>query len=106
MLFLLGPVAAVWRYDVGERGMLGDAGANPMGAVAGMLIVAGLPAWGVVVYFAVMLALNLASERYSFSRLIESNAVLGRLDMLGRSQDAQIHVEEPKSSRQQDANPE
>ena len=106
MLFLLGPVAAVWRYDVGERGMLGDAGANPMGAVAGMLIVAGLPAWGVVAYFAVMLALNLASERYSFSRLIESNAVLGRLDMLGRSQDAQIHVEEPKSSRQQDANPE
>ena len=69
MLFLLGPVLAVWRYDLGERGMLGDAGANPMGAVAGLLIVAGLPAWGVVAYFAVMLALNLASERYSFSRL-------------------------------------
>ncbi len=106
MLFLLGPVFAVWRYDVGERGMLGDAGANPMGAVAGMLIVAGLPAWGVVVYFAAMLALNLASERYSFSRLIESNAALSRLDMLGRTEDLQMHVEEAKSSRQQDANPE
>ncbi len=106
MLFLLGPVVAVWRYDVGERGMLGDAGANPMGAVAGMLIVVGLPAWGVAAYFAAMLALNLASERYSFSRVIESNAALSRLDMLGRTEDLQIHVEEAKSSRQQDANPE
>jgi hypothetical protein len=86
--------------------MLGDAGANPMGAVAGFLIVAGLPAWGVVLYFAAMLALNLASERYSFSRFIESNVVLRRLDMLGRAEDPRVHVEESKSSRLQDANPE
>ncbi len=38
-VFVLGPVVAVWRYDLGERGMLGDAGANAMGALAGYLLV-------------------------------------------------------------------
>jgi len=32
VLVLLGPVAAVWRFDLGEEGMLGDAGSNVMGA--------------------------------------------------------------------------
>jgi len=77
----------VWRYDLGEQGMMGDAGANPMGAVAGLLIVAGLPAWGTVVYFVLMLALNLASERVSFSRIIESSALLSRVDAFGRGAD-------------------
>ncbi len=86
-IFLLGPVFAVWRYDLGERAMLGDAGANPMGAVAGLFIVAGLPLWGVVLYFAVMLALNLASERISFSGVIDSNGPLRWLDSLGRARE-------------------
>jgi len=84
LIFVLGPLVAAWRYDLRELGMLGDAGANPMGAVAGALIVSGLPAWGVIVYLAVMLALNLASEKLSFSRVIESNAMLRRLDGVGR----------------------
>lgn len=86
-IFAYGPVLAVWRYDLGERGMLGDAGANPMGAVAGLLIVAGLPAWGTIVYFVFMLALNLASERFSFSKVIDGNALLRRLDAVGREPD-------------------
>lgn len=84
-LFAFGPVLAVWRYDLGERGMLGDAGANSMGVFAGLLIVAGLPAWGIIVFFVLMFALNLASERFSFSRVIESSALLRRLDALGRA---------------------
>jgi hypothetical protein len=83
-LFALGPVLAVWGEDLGERAMLGDAGANPAGAVAGLFIVAGLPAWGLAVYFAAVLALNLASERWSFSRVIAGNGVLLYLDGLGR----------------------
>lgn len=83
-IFALGPVLAVWRYDLGELGMLGDAGANPMGAVAGLLIVAGLPAWGTIAYFALMFALNLASERVSFSKVIAGNAFLTRVDVFGR----------------------
>ena len=83
-LFALGPVVAVWRADVGERAMLGDAGANPAGAVAGLLVVAGLPVWGLIVFFVLVLALNLASEKWSFSGVISGNPLLSYLDSLGR----------------------
>jgi len=83
-ILLVGPALAVWRYDLGERGMLGDAGANAIGAVAGLLIVSGLPLWGLAIYAAVMLALNLASERVSFSKVIDSTPPLRWLDGLGR----------------------
>lgn len=83
-VFVVGPVFAVWRFDLGEQGMLGDAGANPMGAVAGLLVLAGLPWWGLGVYFAAVLGLNLLSERVSFSRLIDASPPLRWLDRLGR----------------------
>lgn len=84
---VLGPVIAVWRYDLGERGMLGDAGANAMGAVAGALIVLGLPFWGLVAYTVVIFGLNAASERVSFSAVIERTPALRWLDSLGRVRD-------------------
>ncbi|MGB4593880.1 MAG: hypothetical protein WBI63_08930 [Coriobacteriia bacterium] len=83
-IMLLGPVLAVWRYDLGEEGMLGDAGANAMGVLAGMFIVAGLPLWALAVYAAVLLGLNLLSEHVSFSALIERTTLLAWLDSLGR----------------------
>ncbi len=87
---LIGPVLATWPFDLGERGMLGDAGANPMGAVAGLFIVAGLPLWALLVYAVAIFALNLASERVSFSRVIEGNAFLHRLDLLGRTGEVEL----------------
>jgi hypothetical protein len=100
-IFTLGPVVAVWRYDLGGRGMLGDAGANSMGVVAGLLIVAGLPWWGTLGYFAVVLALNLVSERVSFSSVIERTAPLRWLDMLGRAaEDPSSPKDAPDSSRE------
>jgi hypothetical protein len=84
LLLALGPVVAVWRYDLGERGMLGDAGANAMGALAGFLIVVYLPLWGLATAAAVLLALNVASERISFSKVIEGNRFLRWIDGLGR----------------------
>lgn len=84
LLFLVGPLVAVWRYDLGEEAMLGDAGANPMGAVIGLLIVAGLPLWGLVAWTLLVFGLNLASERVSFSAVIEGNALLRSVDAWGR----------------------
>lgn len=81
---LLGPVFAVWRFDLTERGMLGDAGANAMGAVAGALLVIAIPLWSLALYSAALLGLNLLSERVSFSAVIERTAVLRWLDRLGR----------------------
>jgi hypothetical protein len=86
-ILLLGPVFAVWRYDLGERGMLGDAGANAAGALAGYVLAATLPLWGLAVAAAVSLALNLASEKVSFSEIIERVGFLRWLDGLGRVRD-------------------
>ena len=83
-ILLLGPVAALWRYDLGERAMLGDAGANAMGALAGYVLVTTAPLWLLVVFALLLLALNLASERYSFSKAIESVRFLKWIDGLGR----------------------
>ena len=86
-LLTLGPVLAVWRYDLGERGMLGDAGANAMGALAGFLLASSLPVWGLGAYVVIVLAFNILSEKVSFSRVIEGNTLLRWIDGLGRLKD-------------------
>ena len=83
-VLLLGPVVAVWRYDLGERAMLGDAGANAMGALAGYVLASSLPLWLLAIVAAILLALNLASEHVSFSRVIEERPLLRWIDGLGR----------------------
>lgn len=83
-VLVLGPVFALWRYDLGERAMLGDAGANAMGALAGYLMARGAPLWLLVALALVLLALNLASERVSFTSVIERVGLLKWIDGLGR----------------------
>jgi UDP-GlcNAc:undecaprenyl-phosphate GlcNAc-1-phosphate transferase len=83
-LLFLGPVVAVWRYDLGERAMLGDAGANVMGALAGYVLASALPLWGLAIAAAALIGLNLLSEKVSFTRVIEANAALRWIDGLGR----------------------
>jgi UDP-N-acetylmuramyl pentapeptide phosphotransferase/UDP-N-acetylglucosamine-1-phosphate transferase len=83
---LAGAAGAVLPLDLHERGMLGDAGANALGAVVGVLLVTG-PAWLIWALAAVLLALQAASERVSFSRVIEGNRWLRAADRFGRSAD-------------------
>jgi UDP-N-acetylmuramyl pentapeptide phosphotransferase/UDP-N-acetylglucosamine-1-phosphate transferase len=80
---LAGAALAAVPFDLREQGMLGDAGANALGAVVGALLLAG-PLWLLWVVAAVLLALQLASERVSFSQVIERNRVLRAADRLGR----------------------
>jgi hypothetical protein len=100
LIVLLGPVIAVWRFDLGERAMLGDAGANAAGALVGWMaaLLLGAP-WQLAAYVIVVLALNVASERVSFSRIIEGNRALSWLDGLGRLKAGADEGEEPNSSR-------
>jgi hypothetical protein len=84
LVLVLGPVVAVWRYDLGERAMLGDAGANAMGAAAGYLLARSAPLWLLLVFALLLLWLNLGSERVSFTSVIERVPVLRWLDGLGR----------------------
>lgn len=80
----LGALAAVMPLDLGERGMLGDAGANPLGAVMGLGFALTFGPMGRWVILAILVALNAASERWSFSVAIESSKVLSRIDRAGR----------------------
>ena len=84
ILCSIAPVISIWRFDAHERGILGDAGANAMGAYLGFLFVAYLPWPLLFLVFIVLAGLNLLSERYSFTELIESNRVLKNIDDLGR----------------------
>jgi UDP-GlcNAc:undecaprenyl-phosphate/decaprenyl-phosphate GlcNAc-1-phosphate transferase len=80
---LAGAALAGLPFDLRERGMLGDAGANALGAVVGTLLLAG-PVWLLLGALAVLLALQALSERVSFSRVIDGNRVLRAADRFGR----------------------
>lgn len=90
---LLIPVIVVIGPDLREKAMLGDTGANPLGAIAGLFIVSrfGTNWWPLVIYVVIMLVLNLASEKISFSRVIAGNRVLSALDNLGRLKNVNKH---------------
>ncbi len=70
--------------DLKERGMLGDAGANPIGAVLGLGLALTLDRPGRLVAIALLAAANLASERWSYSEIIDRTRLLRMLDRLGR----------------------
>jgi len=70
--------------DLGERAMLGDTGANALGALLAVAAAATLPRPARVVALAAILGLTAASEVVSFTRVIERTPPLRWLDMLGR----------------------
>ena len=70
--------------DLGEQEMLGDCGANALGAVVGWTLAAHLGRSGRAVAAAGIVGLTLASERVSFSRVIESQPALAAVDRWGR----------------------
>jgi UDP-GlcNAc:undecaprenyl-phosphate/decaprenyl-phosphate GlcNAc-1-phosphate transferase len=81
----MGAALGLLPEDLGERLMLGDAGANALGAVLGVGAVLALGPWARVTLAVVLAALNLAAEMVSFSRVIDRVAPLRVLDRLGRS---------------------
>ena len=88
-LVCLGPVVAIWGFDLHERCMLGDAGANAAGVLVGWLLANALVGWwwALAAYVLVVLALNLLSERVSFSGVIDKTPFLRWIDGLGRREE-------------------
>jgi UDP-GlcNAc:undecaprenyl-phosphate GlcNAc-1-phosphate transferase len=79
-----GPAAALLPEDLGERAMLGDGGANAAGALLGLALVAGAGPRVRLAALAGVVGLTLASEKVSFTKVIEATPVLRELDLLGR----------------------
>jgi UDP-N-acetylmuramyl pentapeptide phosphotransferase/UDP-N-acetylglucosamine-1-phosphate transferase len=70
--------------DLGGRSMLGDCGANALGAAVGTAAAQALPWQLRLLACAAAVALNVASEQVSFTAVIERTPLLRRLDRLGR----------------------
>lgn len=71
--------------DLAERTMLGDCGANALGAVLGLALVERLPGrTSTARALAVLAVLTAASEVVSYSRVIDATPPLRWLDRLGR----------------------
>lgn len=70
--------------DLRERLMLGDTGANVLGAVLGLGLVLGTGPDSRTVALGAVVALNVAGELVSFSRLIDAVPPLRALDRAGR----------------------
>jgi UDP-N-acetylmuramyl pentapeptide phosphotransferase/UDP-N-acetylglucosamine-1-phosphate transferase len=81
---VVGAGAGLLPADLGERLMLGDAGANVLGAALGLGVVLTCAASTRTVVLVVVALLNLASERVSFSRVIGAVAPLRAADRWGR----------------------
>jgi UDP-GlcNAc:undecaprenyl-phosphate/decaprenyl-phosphate GlcNAc-1-phosphate transferase len=82
-LLVVGAGLGLLVADLRERCMLGDTGANPLGAAVGAGLVLSLGAVGQTVAVVVVMALNLLSERVSFTRVIDRTPPLRWLDRIG-----------------------
>jgi len=79
-----GAAAALLADDLAERTMIGDSGANAIGAVLGVAAAARSGLAGRAALLTGIAALTAASERVSFTEVIEATPGLRHLDRLGR----------------------
>jgi len=82
--FAAGAAAATLPQDLAEKVMLGDTGANLVGAALGVALVDRFGPRGRHTALAALLGLTLASERWSFSSAIAATPPLAWADGLGR----------------------
>jgi hypothetical protein len=81
---VLGAAVGCLPSDLREKSMLGDCGANALGAAVGAVAAGWLPRPAKLAALLAVIGLNLASERISFTAVIERTPALRWLDHLGR----------------------
>ncbi|WP_091091494.1 hypothetical protein [Micromonospora nigra] len=83
----VGAAAGLLPDDLGENVMLGDSGANALGALVGVTLAARTGPLGRAGLLAVLAGLTAASEKVSFTQVIQRTPVLRELDAVGRRAD-------------------
>jgi UDP-GlcNAc:undecaprenyl-phosphate/decaprenyl-phosphate GlcNAc-1-phosphate transferase len=78
------PALVAGAYDLRERAMLGDTGANLLGALAGLWLVLVLSGTGQLIALVLLAAITLYGELRSISALVERTPGLRELDSWGR----------------------
>jgi UDP-GlcNAc:undecaprenyl-phosphate/decaprenyl-phosphate GlcNAc-1-phosphate transferase len=82
----IGPILVLLPFDLREVGMLGDTGANVIGAVAGIWLILTLSSTlSLAIAAAVLALITVYGEFRSISAFVERTPGLRQLDLLGRS---------------------
>jgi UDP-GlcNAc:undecaprenyl-phosphate/decaprenyl-phosphate GlcNAc-1-phosphate transferase len=80
----LAPALVAGIYDLRERAMVGDTGANVLGALAGLWVVLTASGTGQLVALGLFAAINVYGEVRSISEFVERTPGLRQLDSWGR----------------------
>jgi UDP-N-acetylmuramyl pentapeptide phosphotransferase/UDP-N-acetylglucosamine-1-phosphate transferase len=80
----VGPALVAGVYDLRERAMLGDTGANLLGGLAGLWIVLTLSQTGQLIALALLVIVTVYGELSSISELVSRVPLLRELDSFGR----------------------
>jgi UDP-N-acetylmuramyl pentapeptide phosphotransferase/UDP-N-acetylglucosamine-1-phosphate transferase len=80
----VGPALVAGAYDLREEAMLGDTGANLLGALAGLWLVITLGQTGQLIALALLLVVTVYGELSSISELVSRVPLLRELDSFGR----------------------
>lgn len=80
----IGSALLLLMVDLAKRAMLGDIGANVIGAVIGFFMVVLTPMMVKVIILAILVILNLITEKFSLNNIIEKFPPLRWFDYLGR----------------------
>jgi UDP-GlcNAc:undecaprenyl-phosphate GlcNAc-1-phosphate transferase len=78
------PALVAGVYDLRERAMLGDTGANLLGALAGLWLVLALSATGQAIALGLLVLVTVYGEFHSISELVARTPGLRELDSWGR----------------------
>ena len=81
---IAGSSAAAWPDDLGGDAMLGDTGANALGAAVGTILAETSTAKQRALILSGLIGLTLLSEKVSFTSVIESTPGLREIDAFGR----------------------
>jgi len=80
----IGPLLVAGYFDLREKAMLGDAGSNVVGAMAGIWIVLTLDTTEQIVALVILVLLNIYGEFRSLSNVIEKVPGIRHIDSFGR----------------------
>jgi UDP-N-acetylmuramyl pentapeptide phosphotransferase/UDP-N-acetylglucosamine-1-phosphate transferase len=91
----VGAALGVLPFDLRERGMLGDAGSNPVGFLVGLALAVVLPTPALLAAAGLILLLQVAAETVTISRLIAAVPPLRWFDALGRRRQPDPRAQSP-----------